>query len=313
MTLAFHDTHRPRTFSEIVGQEDAVLALQTVLQARTSHAFLFSSNTAGVGKTTLARISAIEAGCLPSDLLEISAAVMTGVDDMRRVQDAMEFRSFQGDGTRAVILDECSRISKQGWDSLLKIIEEAPEHAYFFFCTTDVGKVPATIRSRCTHINLNQLPDKDIEVLLKRVAKREKLALPLEVLEVLVQSARGSARQALVNLATCEGVTEAKVAAKLTQNVLDSDPVIELCRFLLSGGSWAKAMGIVAKLEDEPPEGVRIVVCNYLAKALKGARDEKQVLFLLRTLEAFEAPFNPSEGPAPLLLAIGAVLYGGKG
>jgi DNA polymerase III gamma/tau subunit len=310
MTLALHDVHRPKNFRDVVGQKDAVSALRTVLKSKTSHAFLFSSNCAGVGKTTLARISAHEAGCLSSDILEVSAAVLTGVDDMRRVQELMLYKSFQGDGRRAVILDECSRISKQGWDSLLKIIEEAPEHAYFFFCTTDVGKVPGTIKSRCTHIQLAPLSDNEILTLLAKVGKAEKLTMDEDVLEVLVRSAQGSARQALVNLATCQGITNPKVAAKLVHGILDSDPTIELCRFLLKGGSWAKAMGIFEKLKDEPPESVRIVVCNYLATTLKAARDEQQVLFLLRVLESFEHPFNPSEGHAPLLLAIGGVLYG---
>lgn len=311
MSLVLHDIYRPKTFAEVVGQRDAVQALIQVLKSKASHAFLFSSTSPGVGKTTMARITAKRAGCL--DIMELSAAVLTGVDDMRKVQDHMVNRSFQGDGQRAVILDECARLSKQAWDSLLKIIEEAPDHAFFFFCTTDVGKVPATIRSRCTHITLGPLPDQDIEALLQRVIKREMrkgLELPADVLEVVTRSAHGSARQALVNLATCEGITDPKVAAKLTQGVHEQEPVLELCRFLLKGGSWGKAMTLVDKLETEQFEGIRLGVCNYLAKVLKGTKDEKQVMFLLRALEAFETPFNPSEGPAPLLLAIGSVLYG---
>jgi DNA polymerase III gamma/tau subunit len=306
---SYHEEYRPQTFAEVVGQKDAVAALRNVIKTKTSHAFLFSSTTPGIGKTTLARIAAKEVGCLPTDIMEVSAAVLTGVDDMRRVQDAMEYRSFHGKGERAVILDECARLSKNAWDSLLKIIEEAPEHAYFFFCTTDVGKVPSTIKTRCVHINLNPLTDDQIVNLLHVIMARAKLKVSDEVVDVIVRSAQGSARQALVNLALCQNVADAKIAAQLTQNVLDSDPVLELCRFLLKGGSWGKAMGLVAKLEQEPPEGVRIVVCRYLAKTLIGTRDDKEALFLLRTLEAFEKPFNPSEGQAPLLLAIGATLF----
>jgi len=68
-------------------------------------------------------------------------------------------------------------------------------------------------------------------------------------------------------------------------------------------------MSIFTKLEAEHPEGVRIIVCHYFAKALKGAKDDKEALFLLRILEAFSEPFNQSEGLAPLLLAIGSALY----
>lgn len=311
--LPFHEEFRPKTFAEIVGQKAAVMALRNVIKSKTSHAFLFSSTTPGVGKTTLARIAAQEAGCLPVDIMEVSAAVFTGVDDMRRVQDAMEYRSFNGNGERAVILDECARLSKQAWDSLLKIIEEAPEHAFFFFCTTDVGKVPATIKTRCVHINLPPLTDDQIVDLLHKVMTRAKLNISDEVLDVITRSAQGSARQALVNLALCQNVASAQAAAKLTQNVLDSDPIIELCRFLLKGGSWGKAMSLFVKLQDEPPESVRIIICRYLAKTLQGARDDKEALFLLRVLEAFEHPFNPSEGAAPLLLAIGSALYNNKG
>jgi len=309
MNLPFHEEYRPQTFAEVVGHKDAVAALRNVIKTKTSHAFLFSSTTPGIGKTTLARIAAKEAGCLPTDIMEVSAAVLTGVDDMRRVQDAMEYRSFHGKGERAVILDECARLSKQAWDSLLKIIEEAPSHAYFFFCTTDVGKVPPTIRTRCVHINLNPLTDDQIVNLLHVVMARAKLKISDEVLDVITRSSQGSARQALVNLAVCQNIAEPKVAARLTQQVLDSDPVLELCRFLLKGGSWGKAMGLVAKMKEERPEGIRINICHYLAKALMAARDDKEALFLLRILEAFEKPFNPSEGHAPLLLAIGAALY----
>lgn len=303
---ALHDLYRPRDFDEVMGQDEALKALKRLIADKGSQAFLFAG-PAGVGKTTLARIVAKKCGC--NQLVEVDAASRTGVDDMRNLQQLAQFRPLTG-GNKAFIIDEAHRLSGNAWDSLLKIIEEPPAFVYFFLCTTQLGKVPDTIQSRCAKLILKPVKDADLSALCAWVAREEGLKLDLSVLDLIVKEAKGSARKALVYLATVGHMTDKKQAASILHSALESDVTLEFCRFVVSGGSWMKAMTIVNKLTSESPESVRIVTCNYLAAVLKSAKDDRKAVDGLRRLEAFSVPYNQSEGLAPLILSLGRVLYG---
>jgi len=312
MSEALHVKYRPETLDEVIGQKSAVSALESIIKRKKMQAFLFSGPS-GCGKTTLARIAASELGCVGSmQVLEVDAATNNGIDAMRAVQEMMGYRGFGKEAGRCAIIDEAHRLSPNAWDSLLKAIEEPAQGVYWFFCTTNPAKLPKTIKTRCAAIAVSSVSDRDLERLVQAVCAEEKLKTPDSILQYVVREAHGSPRQALVNLETVAGCREPKEAARILRTVVDSDPILELCRFLVAGGSWAKAMAIIAKLEDESPESVRIVVCNYLASCLKGAKGDKQALAFLELLEQFSTPYNQSENMAPLYLSIGRALFAGN-
>jgi DNA polymerase III subunit gamma/tau len=300
--------YRPQDFSEVIGQKDAVASLRQVLKEKRAHSFLFIGPS-GTGKTTIARIAAGECGCLPRDIIEIDAASNTGVDDMRKLQDVLQYRPFGEGKARGIILDECHMLSKAAWNSLLKVTEEPPTYVYFFLCTTEPGKVPATIRNRCHQAILKAVSDKDLNRILNWVAEEEQLDVDETVAQIIVKEAKGSPRQLLVNLAAAGHCTNKTEAAAALHSALETDAILEFCRFMTTNGSWVKAMGVVEKLEGTSPESARIVFCNYMASVLKSAKTEEKAMAGLRLLECFSTPYNASEGMAPLYLSIGRALY----
>lgn len=309
--MSLYNKYRPKQLSEIIGQDAVVESLEEVITRGETQSFLFTG-PAGTGKTTLARIVARKMGCKLQDRLEIDGATFTGIDDMRKVQDIIRYRPFGAGERRAVIGDEVHRLSQQAWDSLLKSVEEPPKHVVWLFCTTNPDKVPRTIHTRCATFKLKEIPDNELTDLVDKIAKQEGIKLPEQIRGLIVREAKGSARQALVNLEVCRKVTDRAKAVELLRTAIDSAETIDLCRFIVDGkGSWKKAMGLVKGLDGTNPEGIRIVVCNYLGTALENSTTEQSTTHLLTLLENFSTPFNQSEGKAPLLLAIGRCLYAG--
>jgi DNA polymerase-3 subunit gamma/tau len=154
MSLPLVIKYRPKSFEEVIGHEDMLMALLRAISSDTCpHSFLFTG-VSGLGKTTLARITAME---LQADPLEIDAASNNGVDATRGLVELGQHMSMVGDGRRAIIIDECHTLSKQAWQPLLKLLEEPPDHLYIMLCTTELEKVPDTIRNRCFHVVLKPL------------------------------------------------------------------------------------------------------------------------------------------------------------
>ncbi len=208
---------RPRVFEEIVGQPHVVTALANALASkRLHHAYLFTG-TRGVGKTTLARILAKAINCETGitahpcgkcracteidagrfvDLLEVDAATNTKVDEMRELLDSAQYMPVAG-RFKVYIIDEVHMLSRHAFNSMLKTLEEPPEHVKFILATTDPQRVPVTVLSRCLQFNLKPLAPALIAQHLAHVLDAEKIAYEEGALLQLGKAAAGSLRDSL--------------------------------------------------------------------------------------------------------------------
>ena len=208
---------RPRRFDELVGQNHVVTALANALtQGRLHHAYLLTG-TRGVGKTTVARILAKSLNCERGvsatpcgacnacrdidagrfvDLLELDAASNTGVDNMREILDNARYAPTIG-RYKVYLIDEVHMLSKGAFNSMLKTLEEPPEHVKFVLATTDPQKIPVTVLSRCLQFNLTPLPRAAIAERLAHILAAETIEHDASALPLLAAAAQGSLRDAL--------------------------------------------------------------------------------------------------------------------
>ncbi len=208
---------RPRAFGELVGQAHVVTALRNALDSgRLHHAYLFTG-TRGVGKTTLARILAKALNCETGitskpcgkcracteidagrfvDLLEVDAATNTKVDEMRELLDTAQYMPALG-RFKVYIIDEVHMLTKHAFNSMLKTLEEPPEHVKFILATTDPQRLPVTVLSRCLQFNLKPLAPNVIAGHLARVLEAEAIAFEPAALAHLAKAAAGSVRDGL--------------------------------------------------------------------------------------------------------------------
>ncbi|MCX8664921.1 MULTISPECIES: DNA polymerase III subunit gamma/tau [unclassified Gilliamella] len=208
---------RPKSFSEVVGQQHVLKILSNALSLeRVHHAYLFSG-TRGVGKTSIARLLAKGLNCETGitatpcsvcdncrdielgrfvDLLEIDAASRTKVEDTREILDNVQYLPTKG-RFKIYLIDEVHMLSRSSFNALLKTLEEPPEHVKFLLATTDPQKLPITILSRCLHLHLNVLDTSLIAGQLSHILKLEQIKSDPKAISLLAKAANGSMRDAL--------------------------------------------------------------------------------------------------------------------
>ena len=198
MQEALYRKYRPSSLEELVGQGDAVqLIREQIKNGNLSHAYLFSGPR-GVGKTSLARIIATTIGCDPVfDITEIDAASHNKVDDVRELNDSVNFIASSPGKKRVFILDEVHMLSNAASNAFLKTLEEPPEHVIFILATTEPERVIETIRSRTTQIAFKRIKNADIITSLEKISKAEKINLSKDVLEYIANQSDGSLRDAI--------------------------------------------------------------------------------------------------------------------
>lgn len=302
--------YRPQKFSEVLGQPAIIKSLQRLIKDRDKQAFLLTGPS-GTGKTSLARICAKELGAVKRDLVEIDGAIHSKVEDWRTITAAMNYAPI-GSSCRVYVVDECHNISKKAWESLLKSVEEPPAHVYWYFCSTELSKVPIAIRNRCAQYALRLVSGNTIFDRLGEIADKEEYSVTDEVLDIIVRECQGSVRQAIAFLEVCRACSSTEEAAELCEAVASQRDPTDLARGLMNQTlSWKDAVKICASLQDTTPaEGVRRMIVAWMCACLLKQTDPKRAEPLLAIIENFSTPFASDAKAAELLLPIGRLLLG---
>tara|TARA_Y100000310_G_scaffold50147_1_gene46250 strand:- start:641 stop:2266 length:1626 start_codon:yes stop_codon:yes gene_type:complete len=274
-------TYRPQNFNEMVGQEHIKTTLQNALMGgRLAHAYLLTGPR-GLGKTTTARILAKAVNCTKLnkgkigpkpepcndcaactevtagralDVIEIDAASHTGVDNVR--ENIIEHARFNPSqlSRKVFIIDEAHMLSNAAFNALLKTLEEPPAHVMFILVTTETGKIPATIVSRCQHFQFKRVGREDLIGRLDMIVKAEKKKVDKEIIEAIVARSEGCVRDAesllgqVLSLADKKGQVTAEQAA-LVVTTADVSLALNLITHLSVGDS-EKSLGVISELVE---------------------------------------------------------------
>ena len=266
--------YRPKSFETLVGQEHVVRALTHALeQKRLHHAYLFTG-TRGVGKTTLSRILAKCLNCIGTDgqgditahpcgvcdacvsidagrfvdYIEMDAASNRGVDDMAQLLEQAVYAPSNA-RFKVYMIDEVHMLSNQAFNSMLKTLEEPPEHVKFILATTDPQKIPVTVLSRCLQFNLKQMPPGHIVGHLEDILGQEHIEFEQPALRLLAQGAHGSMRDALSLTDQAIAYAAGRVTLDAVQGMLGALDQSFLVR-LLDALATDNGAGLLAVADD---------------------------------------------------------------
>ena len=273
---ALYRRYRPKTLSEVVGQEQITDILSKSLKSgKLAHAYLFIGPR-GTGKTSVARILAHEINGFKYeleddylDIIEIDAASNTGVDNIRDLREKAIIAPTKGK-YKVYIIDEVHMLSKSAFNALLKTLEEPPEHVIFIMATTDAYKVPVTITSRSQSFTFKLADPSTMFEYLKSVAKKEKINIDDEALKIVVKRGGGSFRDSLSLLDQVSTLSDDKIDAALITKALGL-PQQESVTNILNGYAAGDATRVREQLQSLLDSGVKpeVIADNLISSILE--------------------------------------------
>ena len=301
--LGYHRDYRPETWDGVIGQDNVVAQLKTGCDTgATPHAMLFTGPS-GVGKTTAARILRNQLGCHASDYVEINAASSRGIDTIRDINQNCRMRPMER--SRVYVLDECHQLTTPAQQSMLKMLEDCPDHVYFVLVTSEPGKLINAVKTRCTPFAFSAVPPRMIVDLLRGVLREVNPPVKAGLKELcheISDACDGSPRMALVMLEAALKLDDpdARVASVRNAGTEQEAAAIDLARALVSS-DWSKIRTELKRLDatlKSDHESVRRVVLGYCATVLLNKGDEQA----FRVANLFETNFLDS-GRAGIILA----------
>mgnify|MGYP001123474003 CR=1 FL=1 len=273
--VSLYRKYRSQTFDDVVGQDHVVRTIKNSIKAgRIGQGYLFCGSR-GTGKTTVARLIAKALNCMSSDkptpepcnkceacisimngsavdVVEMDAASNRGVEDVDALREGVKYPPMRL-RYKVYIIDEAHQLSAQAKDAFLKTLEEPPPHAVFILATTESGKIPITIRSRCQQFDFRRGTQDEITFRLRHVAAGEGVEIDEEAMDIIARSANGSYRDSLSLLEQVMAYAESKITAKDVYTVLgivDEDALFELGEVVASA-DMAAAFALADKLLRE--------------------------------------------------------------
>jgi DNA polymerase III subunit gamma/tau len=266
---SLYRVHRPHAFADVVGQDHITKALTEQIKAdKVGHAYLFAGSR-GLGKTSIARIFARELGTSEKDLYEIDAASHTGVDNIRSLTENIYTLPFESK-FKVYILDEAHMLSKGAWNAFLKTLEEPPAHALFVLATTELEKVPDTVRSRTQVFEFRKPTRAGLGKLVHEIAKKEKYTIEPAAAELIALLAEGSYRDALSILEKVFSVSPDKKISLAEAEAATGAPKRSLVMALVTALSSANIEAALVAIRQADGEDVDMPL--YLTLVLEMLR-----------------------------------------
>src|SRR5215217_3680387 len=278
---ALYRKYRPLDFDEVVGQEGVVRTLKNaVASGQVRQAYLFAGPR-GTGKTSMARILAKSLNCAQGptptpdkscnacvtiangtslDVIEMDAASQRGIDDIREIRERVVLQPVEG-RYKVYILDEAHQLTDAAFNALLKLIEEPPPHLVFVFCTTDLGKMLPTVRSRCQTFVFARPRLAELTKVLRRVADGEGIEAPDAALSLIARAARGAYRDAVSTLDQLAAATENQITVQAVLQLLgavEEEALFRLCDLVVDRDT-AGALTFVEELSEQGQDLGRLV------------------------------------------------------